>query len=250
MIGAMPLAESMALPWVGLRPFSRRGILNRGAIRRFAREQIERGRGAIIDATRDLVCAYKPNLAFYESQGDAGLEALKETLERIPEGIIRIGDAKRGDIGSTMEAYAAAWLGEGSPLAADAITASPYLGFGSLAPMVETARRHDAGVFVLALTSNPEGPQLQHAVCADGRTVAGTVLDEVRARNAGAPDLGSVGVVVGATIGQTDEDLDVGGYAADAVTELRELAASESADAPAAGDALRLLYRLVGGATR
>ena len=66
-------------------------------------------------------------------------------------------------------------------------------------------------LFVLALTSNKEGPQFQHAVCADGRTVAGTVLDEVRERNAGVDDLGSVGVVVGATIGDTSEDLDVGG---------------------------------------
>ncbi len=90
-------------------------------------------------------------------------------------------DVKRGDIGSTSQAYADAYLDPASPLAADAITASPYLGVGSLDPMFDTARKHDAGVFVLALTSNKEGPEVQHATGADGGTVAGRVLDELRA---------------------------------------------------------------------
>ena len=88
---------------------------------------------------------------------------------------------------------------------------SPYLGFGSLDPIVETALRNDAGVFVLALTSNPEGPQFQHATTPDGRTVAGAVLDAVASLNVDAEDLGSIGVVVGATIGETTENLDVNG---------------------------------------
>ena len=87
-------------------------------------------------------------------------------------GALTIADAKRGDIGSTMAAYADAFAGVGSPLAADAVTASPYLGVGSLAPLLELAAKNGRGVFVLALTSNPEGPQVQHAHVADGRTVA------------------------------------------------------------------------------
>src|SRR4029453_8612376 len=109
-------------------------------------------------------------------------------------GALVLLDVKRGDIGSTSQAYADAYLDPSSPLASDAITASPYLGpspplpsdalpaspylgFGSLDPLVETARRHGAGVFVLALTSNKEGPEVQRATTPDGRTVAGTMLD-------------------------------------------------------------------------
>jgi orotidine-5'-phosphate decarboxylase len=87
---------------------------------------------------------------------------------------------------------------------------SPFLGFGSLDPVVDTARRHDAGVFVLALTSNKEGPEVQHAAV-DGGTVAGRMLDHLRRLNADAEPLGSFGAVVGATIGSTDEDLAFGG---------------------------------------
>jgi orotidine-5'-phosphate decarboxylase len=108
-------------------------------------------------------------------------------------------DVKRGDIGSTSQAYADAYLDPSSPLAVDAITASPYLGFGSLTPMVETARKHGTGMFVLALTSNPEGAQVQRART-EGGTVADVVLDHLRALNAGAEPLGSFGAVVGATI--------------------------------------------------
>ena len=132
-------------------------------------------------------------------------------------GALTIADAKRGDIGSTMAAYADAFAGEGSPLAADAVTASPYLGVGSLGPLLDLAAGNGRGVFVLALTSNPEGPQVQHAHVADGRTVAQAVLDDLRALNAaelaaGAP-LGSVGAVVGATIGGSGQahDLATGG---------------------------------------
>ena len=119
-------------------------------------------------------------------------------------------DVKRGDIGSTSQAYADAYLDPTSPLGSDAVTASPYLGFGSLDPMVEACRRHGGGLFVLALTSNKEGPEVQHARTGDG-TVAGTVLGHLRAANAGAEPLGSFGAVVGATIGETEEDLDING---------------------------------------
>jgi orotidine-5'-phosphate decarboxylase len=116
-------------------------------------------------------------------------------------------DVKRGDIGSTSQAYADAYLDPSSPLASDAVTVSPFLGFGSLDPFVDTARRHDAGLFVLALTSNKEGPEVQHAFAAEGGTVAGRMLDHLRRLNDGAEPLGSFGAVVGATIGSTEEDL-------------------------------------------
>ena len=111
-----------------------------------------------------------------------------------------LADAKRGDIGSTMAAYAAAWAGD-SPLAADAVTASPYLGFGSLRPLLDSAAAHGRGVFVLAATSNPEGASVQCAH-ADGRTVAQSIVDQAAAavNRAASPEPGSVGVVVGATL--------------------------------------------------
>ncbi len=118
---------------------------------------------------------------------------------------------KRGDIGSTSQAYADAYLDPRSPLFCDAVTASPYLGFGSLDPLLAQARAHNAGVFVLALTSNPEAPSVQHARTADGHSVAGGVLTALTEANAGAEPMGSFGAVVGATIGETGEDLDVNG---------------------------------------
>src|SRR5262245_22809942 len=119
-------------------------------------------------------------------------------------------DAKRGDIGSTMAGYAAAYLDSAAPLASDALTVSPYLGFESLRPAIDVAVASGNGLFVLALTSNPEGPQFQSARTADGRTVAGTVLASLAQLNAGA-ELGSFGAVVGATIGGTEEDLAING---------------------------------------
>jgi orotidine-5'-phosphate decarboxylase len=118
---------------------------------------------------------------------------------------------KRGDIGSTTQAYADAYLDPASPLAADAITASPYLGFGSLDPLIDTARKFDAGVFVLALTSNKEGPEVQHARTDDGALVAGRMLDHLRHLNAGESPLGSFGAVIGATIGESELDFDFNG---------------------------------------
>ncbi len=116
-------------------------------------------------------------------------------------------DVKRGDIGSTMDAYARAYLADKAPLASDAITVSPYLGFGSLRPALELAAATGRGVFVLGVTSNPEAPQVQYASGADGRLVAQTMVDQVAALNAGATPLGSFGLVVGATVGDNPVDL-------------------------------------------
>ncbi len=142
----------------------------------------------------------KPQVAFFEAYGAAGYAVLERTIGGLRDaGVLVLADAKRGDIGSTMAAYAAAWAGD-SPLAADAVTASPYLGFGSLRPLLDTAADHGRGVFVLAATSNPEGATVQNAY-SGGRTVAQTIVDEVGAWNRleTGPRPGSVGVVVGAT---------------------------------------------------
>ncbi|HEY3507337.1 MAG TPA: orotidine-5'-phosphate decarboxylase [Actinocatenispora sp.] len=155
----------------------------------------------VVEALADRVAVLKPQSAFFERFGSRGIAVLETVIaEARAAGALVLLDVKRGDIGSTAQAYADAYLDPSSPLAVDAVTASPYLGFGSLRPMIDTALAYDRGVFVLALTSNPEGPSVQHAVAPDGRTVAQAVLDEVAAVNAGATPLGSVGVVVGATV--------------------------------------------------
>jgi len=147
----------------------------------------------------------KPQVAFFEAYGSAGYAVLERTIAALrQDGVLVLADAKRGDIGSTMAAYAAAWAGE-SPLAADAVTASPYLGFGSLQPLLDTAARHGRGVFVLAATSNPEGAGVQRARV-DGRTVAQSIVDDAAAVNrARYPEPGSVGVVVGATLAEVPD---------------------------------------------
>ena len=139
---------------------------------------LERFALTVVEALAPLVSVVKPQSAFYERHGSRGIAVLERVIEESRSaGALVLLDVKRGDIGSTSQAYADAYLDPGSPLAADAVTASPFLGFGSLSPMLDTARKHGAGVFVLALTSNQEGPEVQHATTYSGRTVAGTVLD-------------------------------------------------------------------------
>lgn len=160
----------------------------------------------MVEALADEVAVFKPQSAFYEAHGSAGVAVLERVLADIAAaGALSLLDVKRGDIGSTLAAYARAYLADGAPLAADAVTLSPYLGFGSLDGAVQLAAEHGRGVYVLALTSNPEGPQLQHARTADGRLVGQLVVDEAAARNPG-PGPGHVGVVVGATVGRTGVD--------------------------------------------
>jgi len=154
------------------------------------------------------VAVLKPQSAFFEAFGSAGIAVLERTVATVRQaGALVLLDVKRGDIGSTMAAYAAAYLAEGAPLAADAITVSPFLGFGSLEPALEVAERTGRGVFVLALTSNKEGAAVQRATSAAGRSVAQEIVDEAAARNAGASPLGPVGLVIGATVGRTELDL-------------------------------------------
>jgi orotidine-5'-phosphate decarboxylase len=162
-----------------------------------------------VEAFAGTAAVIKPQSAFFEAYGSRGIAVLERTVAAgRAGGALVVLDVKRGDIGTTMAAYARAYLDPSAPLAADAITASPYLGVGSLQPAFDLAARHDAGVFVLALTSNPEGPQVQHARADDGRTVAQTIIDDLASRNAGAEPFGSFGVVVGATIGTSTASLD------------------------------------------
>ena len=173
---------------------------------------LERFALTVVEAVAPHASVVKPQSAFYERFGSRGVAVLERVIaESRAAGALVLLDVKRGDIGSTTQAYADAYLDPASPLAADAITASPYLGFGSLDPMVDTARRHGAGVFVLALTSNTEGPEVQHARADDGGTVAGGVLRRLAGLNAGAEPLGSFGAVVGATIGDTGESFAING---------------------------------------
>ena len=142
---------------------------------------------AIIDATSDFVAAYKPNLAFYEALGTYGLEALQKTVEYIPDGILKIGDAKRGDIGSTAEKYAQALFSVGF----DAVTVNPYLGLDSVSPFIKDAEK---GVFILCLTSNPSSKDFQYI------TYREQELYKIVAKKAVEWNQnGNIGLVVGAT---------------------------------------------------
>ncbi len=155
-----------------------------------------------VEAFAGTVAVIKPQVAFFERHGSAGMAELERLIaEATAAGLIVIADAKRGDIDSTAAAYADAWLGDASPLAADAVTAHPYLGLGALAPLVRLAARNGRGVLVVARSSNPEGRGLQQAVTAEGTAVEDMLLADVAALN-GSPDVptGTVGVVVGATL--------------------------------------------------
>jgi orotidine-5'-phosphate decarboxylase len=169
---------------------------------------LERFARTVVDALADRVAVLKPQSAFFERFGSRGIGILESTIRQSREaGALVLLDVKRGDIGSTMAAYASAYLDPASSLCADAITVSPYLGVGSLRPAFDLAAANGAGVFVLALTSNPEGPTVQHAVTAGAKTVAQTVIDNISQLNRGAEPIGSLGLVVGATIGETGHDL-------------------------------------------
>ncbi len=172
---------------------------------------LERFSLSAAEALAPVAAAVKPQSAFFERHGSKGIAVLERVIEICREaGTQVILDVKRGDIGSTTQAYAEAYLHPRSSLCVDAITASPYLGFGSLQPMIDLAKEHGNGVFVLALTSNPEAAPVQRAKAASG-TVAGEVLSQLKALNRNTSSMGSFGAVVGATISKADEDLAIGG---------------------------------------
>jgi orotidine-5'-phosphate decarboxylase len=165
---------------------------------------------ALLDGVSQVACAVKPQSAFFEQLGSAGVQALAATVDRAREHALPvILDVKRGDIGSTMEAYVATAVGRAGPrgevdtvLGADAMTASPYLGMDALEPLFESCDVLGKGAFVLVRTTNPGSGALQQLLLADGRTVADAVADAVAA--AGSDRLGpsgyaSVGAVVALT---------------------------------------------------
>ena len=133
---------------------------------------LQRFSSACVEAFAGSVALVKPQVAFYERFGSAGFAVLEETLAALREsGTLVVADAKRGDIGSTMAGYAAAWLQPGSPLEADALTLTPYLGVGSLEPAISLAAAHGKGVFVMSANSNPEAEAFQTSEI-DGRMVS------------------------------------------------------------------------------
>jgi orotidine-5'-phosphate decarboxylase len=163
----------------------------------------------IVEAAADRASIVKPQIAFFEAAGVAGFRALQTTIDRAHDaGLLVCADVKRGDIGSTGDEYATAWIVPGAGFGADAMTVSPYLGYGSLAGTMATAQRHGAGVFVLAATSNPEGRSVQSAIAQDGTRSGSTVAagivadvaDDNRRAGTADGDLGSIGLVLGATL--------------------------------------------------
>ncbi len=180
---------------------------------------IERFALTCVEAFAGSVAAVKPQSAFFEVFGSRGVGVLERALTDLHDaGTLTILDAKRGDIGSTMAAYAEAFLGKDAPAPADAVTVSPYLGYGALRPAIDLAQQTGRGVFVLGLTSNPEGASVQHAV-RGGQSVAAAMVEGAAQDNAEARErneLGSVGLVVGATIGTAVQDLGIDLAAANA----------------------------------
>ncbi|GAA1765571.1 orotidine-5'-phosphate decarboxylase [Nonomuraea bangladeshensis] len=162
---------------------------------------LERFSRTVVETVAEVAAVVKPQSAFFERWGSRGVAVLERAIADLREaGTLVLLDVKRGDIASTMTAYAEAYLDRGSPLAADAVTLSPYLGFGSLTGAIASAVANDAGVFVLARTSNPESAELQ-------RLVAGQVVAGATAANAGATPFGPVGLVMGATLTEVEHPL-------------------------------------------
>ncbi|HEV2993495.1 MAG TPA: orotidine-5'-phosphate decarboxylase [Acidimicrobiia bacterium] len=159
-----------------------------------------------VEAFAGEVGVVKPQVAFFERHGAAGLAELERLVADAKQaGLVVINDAKRGDIDTTAQAYADAWLGDASPLAGDAVTAHPYLGLGALGPLVRLAAGNGRGVIVVVRSSNPEGRGLQQAVTAGGDSVEDSLLRGIAALNgsAGVP-AGTVGAVIGATLPRSE----------------------------------------------
>ena len=157
----------------------------------------------MLEQLKDSVSIVKPQVSFFERFGSAGFASLETLLDAATDlGFLVIADGKRGDIGSTMEAYAQAWLGKSSPFYCDALTVNPYLGVGALSPAASIASERGKGLYVLAATSNPDGVALQSSL--NGISVAAQVASEVDALNSSTATsksrFGSNGLVIGATV--------------------------------------------------
>ncbi|WIK91587.1 orotidine-5'-phosphate decarboxylase [Winkia neuii] len=195
---------------VGIDPHQ--NLLERWGLENSAKGALEFGLRTV-EAAAENAAAVKPQSALFQCYGSAGIAALEKILQAARDaGLVSILDVKRGDIGSTMAAYARAYLAKGAPLEADAITVSPYLGFGSLRPAVDLAIENGKGLYVLGLTSNPEGPEVQQATTANGYSVAKYVVEhaaEVNNSACGNSHMGPIGIVAGATIGDVLKKLNI-----------------------------------------
>jgi len=156
----------------------------------------------MVEAMGERVAVVKPQAAFFEQFGPDGMRELARVVRNIKaQGALALIDVKRGDIGHTLDAYADAMIGPDSPFGGDAMTATAYLGFGSLKPLLDKAVARAAGVFVVVRSSNPEGRALQDARLADGRSVATSLADDITAyNNSIGAGVGPVGAVMGATL--------------------------------------------------
>jgi orotidine-5'-phosphate decarboxylase len=173
-------------------------------------EGLDRFVDIAIEATVGTVGFVKPQAAFYERLGWRGIKSLTRLVESCRSaGLLVLLDAKRGDVGSTMAAYAEAYLGVGAPIHVDAITVTPYLGFGSLGPFVDRSLETDTGVLVVTRSSNPEGRSIQEAVDESGASVEERLALDIASANAqlspGA--LGPIGAVFGPTHGAPGFDI-------------------------------------------
>ena len=156
----------------------------------------------VVEAAHGRAGIVKPQVAFYERHGSAGYAALEDVLAAArAAGLLVIADVKRGDVGTSVEAYGQAWLTPGGPLEADAMTISAFQGTGSITAPLDLALAGGKGLFVLAATSNPEAASVQTArLASSGKSVAASIVEDVQDWNRGASPLGSVGVVIGATV--------------------------------------------------
>ena len=217
----------------------------------------------VVEASAGRVSAVKTQVAFFERFGAAGFSALERVLAAARDaGLLVIADAKRGDIGSTLEGYGDAWLAPGSPLEADALTVNPFLGIGALRGAVDLAQHNGKGLFVLAATSNPEGFEPQSAMLGtgdrQGTSVAAGIVEDVRSLNADAHGpVGSIGLVLGATAAFPALGIDLDGIAGPPATPVlapgfghqgAQLADFRSIFGPAAGSTLASVSRTVLGA--
>jgi orotidine-5'-phosphate decarboxylase len=190
-------------PRLDLLPMELRGeaVLGRAA----AASAVVRFCKGILDAVAPYVVAAKPQSAFFEALGSDGARAFEEVSAHVRAvGLLAIADVKRGDIGPTARAYAEAYLAprEGAPPLADAVTASPFLGYDSVEPFLAACRRYAAGVFFLVRTSNPGAAEIQDLTLSDGRPLwqyVAELVHEWGAPYVGEAGLSSVGAVVGAT---------------------------------------------------
>jgi orotidine-5'-phosphate decarboxylase len=157
----------------------------------------------ILESCQDEIGILKPQVAFFEQFGSEGFAVLERVLSRASDaGFLVIADAKRGDIGSTMDGYARAWLASEGPFLADALTISPFLGPKSLDETISLASSNSKGIFILAATSNPEAKALQSSIDTNHESVAGNIASYAAGFN--KEPLGSVGLVIGAQANLVD----------------------------------------------